>query len=632
MNENMYQDFCSWWDTQDVPPRAFEAQVEYIKEYKDSSLIDVLKNKNVISEVIVESLPDNKMSPLRLIKHLNSTYPNMAALQRALLPAYAVVNGLVSLDISVGSQSPRICNDALAQEGILEECREYQCLLFEFDGVIFHAFSNVELHRAFNQLGLGERNKSKLCNYITQLKVPCFQSFISAESIASEIKSYEERAGSDSENAVSTELNYRELARSGKRHQVALGAILQHAVAEGASDIHISPNAVNSKVEVRIRVGGSTSEIPADKSIDLECYFSIRDYLSRVSDATPNGTPIFVPTDGRTLSFVSTNKKVRLRTTFMPLGTMSEIRTNPVKIVMRVIPFEKEVLDLQEINLSKLSHGHVMKAIYLNGKIFFIFGPVGAGKSTTLYSSLKEWKAQNPNKEACTIEDPIEQLLEGVMQVEISTQARQQGIGHTEYLKGSVRGDLDALIVSEVRDLSTLTAAMEFSAVGSKIMTTMHAADEIGGVQRAMMMLKEEDQKFLLLSNMGYAFSQRLVPILCGNCKKEFDGDRGFLLESAEQWLSLGCGKSLEDILPGCRTMPLYQKNSDGCKECDFKGVIGRQPVMGVLEFNRDVVELLMSDDPQKFLKLRDFRATTLQEEMVEIIKDGRCELKVLNI
>ncbi|MGR2997578.1 ATPase, T2SS/T4P/T4SS family [Vibrio vulnificus] len=619
--------FSEWYERLPEPSEVLISLKKTLDKYVNCSLEQVLIDKDLLDESMLKAIKSrNSTQGITILKLLREAFPSNAVLQRELIPAWASSEGLPF--VHVGQSGFRVDSGAMIAEGVLDECEKRGCLILEYDGMHFVAFSQPERLKDFQHMGLGEIVDSKIIKNFREK--PFIYALVTSEARARAIDEIKSSEGEHYEHEAKTEISHHDLVKSGEAYQAALAGIISYAVAMEASDLHFIPRPNENEVDVIVRIDGSKTLVPKDHSVDIDTYYSIRDYLNRVS--SDHDSPIFIPKDGNTLTFHSTNKKVRLRPAFMPLGLMKDIHTNPVKITMRIIPVGDDAISLDKLGLPDLCFDHAKQAVDIKGKMLLLVGPVNTGKSTTLYSSLKHWVETHPDKLAGTIEDPIEQLVEGVVQVQISDQARKQNIGYEHYLKGSVRGDLDALCISEIRDRATLETAIQFAAIGSKIMSTFHAGDEITGLMRAMMMLDDAHQKHLFLSNIGYIFSQRLVPILCPECKQDKKGDKTQLIRSADKWVQLGCNKKLIELIPDIERLALYERNPKGCAHCNMKGVVGIKPVMGILEFTNEVIDLILSERPTRFVELKKHRATTLQEEVAKILAEGSCDIKALNI
>lgn len=634
----MKNEFLEWVNQQDNPSEELLSLKKPIEDFYGKNYIDVLEEKGILTGAALCDVKDDKRilhkSAPAILKALEASYSSNRVLQRALLPTLSAITGYPFLEKDSGlSSSYRLNTGINSCDGVLAECEQYKCVLWDYENIVFVVFCDHQKLSEFTELGLGERARSKLFNFLKDNEY--LIAYTSADTVASELEVLRSIDDDQSADELNTEITYNYLIKSGEPHLIAIGKLLNETVNSGASDLHITPSLIDSEVNVSMRIQGRCEPVQASLNLDTETYYHIRDYLSALSKATSNGSTIFFPVDGETLTFVGSEKKVRLRPAFMPKGIMQDTRTNPVRIVLRVLDYEVKVKPLHSLGFTSDVLSHLNRAIDLRGKMMLMVGPVGTGKSTTLYSSLQKWVKDNSGKSAASLEDPIEQIVDGVDQVQITHKAREKGHGHSEYLKNFVRHDLDALCISEIRDVNTLEAANQYASVGSKIMSTLHATDEIGGLQRALSMMEKEDDKYMFLSNLGYIFSQRLVPILCPNCKEEMEmseTERNELKASVELWVKRGSGKSLEDLFPNFDQLKLFQQKSEGCNHCQFKGVTDRVPVLGVLEFSDQVVRLMSSEKVDRFIQLAEHRATSLQEQISTIVNRSDCDIRNLNI
>ncbi|MBY8168148.1 Flp pilus assembly complex ATPase component TadA [Vibrio fluvialis] len=631
----MTTEFLDWCETQSNLPKFFQEAVHEIRSSSEHNLLSILRNRELISDRSLATLEKegiHKRTSTIQFKELEKRFSTYRNLQRALLPALAAVEKLPFFETT--NSLLRVKEEIGAIDGALAECEEFGCVVFEGADLLFLAFCNAQKLNDFRQMGRGEQERSALVKYLSTHDYSL--AFTRPETVAALLSDLRRSEGSKSSEHANKEIFYTELMKSGVPHQEALGKLLSYATSVGASDLHISPNLASMQVKCEIRVDGRISSVPADARIDAETYYALRDYVSQISEATSNGATIFSPCDGQTLTFHGhSSKKVRLRPAFMPLGIMKDTKTNPVKITIRVLAFEESITPLTDLGLNEQSLQHLKRAIDLSGKMFLLVGPVGQGKSTTLYSSLQQWVKDNPGKKAGSLEDPVEQYVEGVDQVQLSNKAIIDGKGYSEYLKRFLRHDLNAVVISEIRDYETLHAATHYAAVGSKIMSTLHARDEVGALQRALTMLEKEADKFMFISNIGYIFSQRLVPLLCPKCKEKLvltDYEKKELKASADLWVKVGCGKSINELIPNFDELEFFKQNADGCTSCDTKGVVKRVPVLGILEFNDEVTSLMLSGRSERFVEVAKCRQATLQEQIARFVNNGECDVRNLNI
>jgi general secretion pathway protein E len=195
-------------------------------------------------------------------------------------------------------------------------------------------------------------------------------------------------------------------------------------------------------------------------------------------------------------------------------------------------------------------------------------GPTGSGKTTTLYSCLREIDVNTRN--AITIEDPVEYYLEGSTQIPID---HKQGNTFAHILRSVLRQDPDVIFVGEIRDIETATVAMQASMTGHLVYTTVHAKDSIGAIFR---LLDLGIEPYLVANALNVIIAQRLVRLLCETCKKAV---KPTPTQNMKMGASLGGVPQI--FVP------------TGCKRCLRTGYIGRRALFEVLEFTnsmRDVV------------------------------------------
>jgi general secretion pathway protein E len=195
-------------------------------------------------------------------------------------------------------------------------------------------------------------------------------------------------------------------------------------------------------------------------------------------------------------------------------------------------------------------------------------GPTGSGKTTSLYSCLREIDVNTRN--AITIEDPVEYYLEGCTQIPID---HKQGNTFANILRSVLRQDPDVIFVGEIRDIETATVAMQASMTGHLVYTTVHAKDSIGAIFR---LLDLGIEPYLVANALNVIIAQRLVRLLCDTCKKPVKPT-----PAQNMKMGAGLGGVAQIFVP------------TGCKRCLRTGYIGRRALFEVLEFTnamRDVV------------------------------------------
>lgn len=322
--------------------------------------------------------------------------------------------------------------------------------------------------------------------------------------------------------------------------------IIRQAIDEKASDIHIEP--FKEKMEVRYRIDGVLYQIPPPaKHLCLPIVSRIK-ILSKLDIAEKR-----LPQDGR-ISAKLEDRTVDLRVSVIPT-VWGE------KVVMRILDKDKIKLELSTLGLLPHQLEDVRKAIKKPYGLFFVTGPTGSGKSTTLYSSLNE--VLDPTKNIMTAEDPVEFRIDGINQVHVRADI---GLSFASALRSFLRQDPDIIMVGEVRDLETAQICVRAALTGHFVLSTLHTNDAASAVTRLMDI---GIPHYLLTPSLVMVVAQRLARKLCSHCKEAY--------EPTEEELG---GIKLEAEL-------IYRPK--GCDQCNHTGYSGRTVVCETLLINDEI-------------------------------------------
>ncbi|MFN4245968.1 MAG: GspE/PulE family protein, partial [Brevinematia bacterium] len=273
--------------------------------------------------------------------------------------------------------------------------------------------------------------------------------------------------------------------------------IFKQAITYRSTDIHIEPTLKN--VKVRYRVDGvlyKGLEFPIEK---------LPEVVSRIKIiASLDITEHRLPQDGH-LTVKTRNSEYDLRISTLP-SKYGE------KVVIRILDKKQTILDISKLGFNEDNVKKIYQIISKPYGFVVVSGPTGAGKTTTLFSMLKELNLESKN--IVTIEDPIEYELENITQVQVNEKV---GLTFDNALKYILRQDPDIILVGEIRDEETLRIAIQASLTGHLVLTTIHANDAISTITRMKEM--NVNQEYLFSSLIG-VINQRLVRTLCKNCKK----------------------------------------------------------------------------------------------------------------
>ncbi|WP_291352417.1 GspE/PulE family protein [Acinetobacter sp. UBA3106] len=321
--------------------------------------------------------------------------------------------------------------------------------------------------------------------------------------------------------------------------------VLQFAFEQGASDIHLEPRKDTGKV--RFRIDGVLHTIYKMPANTLTAVISRIKILGRMNVAEKRK-----PQDGRLKTRTPKGQETELRLSTLPTAFGE-------KMVMRIFDPEVLVRSFQQLGFegSLLNDWQALTS-HSHG-IILVTGPTGSGKTTTLYSSLKQLATEEVN--VCTIEDPIEMLEPSFNQMQVN-----QGIdlGFADGVRALMRQDPDIIMVGEIRDHDTANMAIQAALTGHLVLSTLHTNDAPSSLTRLHDL---GVQPFLTSATILGVLAQRLVRKLCPHCKQE-----SFINE--QEWKHLTFDYSLE--------MPNFVFQAVGCEECRHTGYRGR---VGIYEF-----------------------------------------------
>jgi len=307
-----------------------------------------------------------------------------------------------------------------------------------------------------------------------------------------------------------------------------LNSILFQAVKEKASDIHIEP--FERHVDVRFRKDGMLYSMLSPPKLIQEAIVSRVKIMGGLDIAEKR-----LPQDGRIRLLVA-GRDVDVRVSVVPT-TFGE------RVVLRLLDRKGGNVNLHELGL-RPDHVITIESLLIrNSGIILVTGPTGSGKTTTLYAALNKISLQNRN--IITIEDPVEYQLDGIGQIQVNAKI---GLTFSNGLRSILRQDPDVIMVGEIRDQETAEMAIQASLTGHLVLSTLHTNDAPSAITRLINM---GIQPFLLSSSMAAIMAQRLVRVLCINCKEEYTptGEELSLFEDSKPktlWRSRGCDRCFQ--------------------------------------------------------------------------------------
>lgn len=266
-------------------------------------------------------------------------------------------------------------------------------------------------------------------------------------------------------------------------------------------------------------------------------------------------------------------------------------------IVLRILSMRQGLKDLIELGMEQgTMKKYLEEVLEPTSGVVIITGPTGSGKTTTLYSSIDY--CNKPSTKIITAEDPVEYIIEGIVQCSINTQI---GLTYTETLKAMVRQDPDIIVLGEIRDKLSADVAIQAALTGHKVFSTFHTEDSIGGIIRLIDM---DIETFLISSTVLSIVAQRLVRKVCSYCREPYTPDHQLLARM---------GISQADL--GGHT---FYRGS-GCKHCNFTGYSGRVGLYELLLLNEPVKNTILEKRTAYEIRRVSFETTGL----VTLLEDG---------
>ncbi|MFA5976412.1 MAG: type II/IV secretion system protein [Elusimicrobiota bacterium] len=358
-------------------------------------------------------------------------------------------------------------------------------------------------------------------------------------------------------------------------------AIFLQAIEKKASDIHIEPSVDHT--EVRFRIDGVLHPI---MTMPKEFEAAV---ISRIKVmANLDITEVRQPQDGRVLTEV-VDRPIDLRISTLPT-------IHGEKTVIRILDKGTMQFELIKLGFNQRSESLFKGAMEHPNGIILVTGPTGSGKSTTLYTGLTLLNSSERN--IVTLEDPVEYQLPGINQVQVNIKS---GLTFAKGLRSILRQDPDVIMVGEIRDLETAEIAIQAALTGHLVLSTLHTNDASSAITRLRYMRVEP---FLISASVLLVIAQRLIRVLCPNCKEPFDPPPSMM------------EKLVKAAEPGGPTT-LFQ--AKGCQACNQSGYKGRQGLFEIFWMSQSLRE--MAADPKT--SLEEIKTAARAQGMRTLFEEG---------
>lgn len=363
--------------------------------------------------------------------------------------------------------------------------------------------------------------------------------------------------------------------------------VLKDAIDLRASDIHLEP--FENELRIRYRVDGVLQDIPVPAQIKRfqPAIVSRVKILSHLNIAEKR-----LPQDGRIKIRVE-SAEVDIRVSVIPM-------LHGEAVVMRILRQNATLRGMGEMGMDQRELKSFRKVLGLPHGIILVTGPTGSGKTSTLYTALNE--INDSVRKIITIEDPIEYQLRGVNQIQVS---EKSGLTFARGLRAILRHDPDVLLIGEIRDKETAQIAVQASLTGHLVFSTLHTNDAPGALTRLVDMGVEP---YLVASSLEAVLAQRLVRVLCPECKQTDDSP-------ATQALKMQLG-----FPPNARVFKAV-----GCRACRNTGYHGRRGIFEWMDTTMEIRQMILKNCSSGEIKVAAERSgmRNLAEDGWRLVRDG---------
>ena len=360
--------------------------------------------------------------------------------------------------------------------------------------------------------------------------------------------------------------------------------IILEAQQLGSSDIHFEP--FENKARIRMRIDGKLIE---RYSLDKSDYPSLVNKIK--IKANLDIAEKRLPQDGRIFFQHNASKKLDLRVSALPT-------LHGEKVVLRLLSNDAATIQLGQLGLAGSDLEHYIDGVKRPNGIVLISGPTGSGKTTTLYATLQLLNQSSTN--IVTIEDPIEYTLEGINQVQLKENI---GLDFPSAMRTFLRQDPDVIMVGEIRDKATASMAIRASLTGHLVLSTVHTNSAWGIIARLVDM---GIPSYLIADTLNMAVAQRLLRLLCPDCKKRKTYDNKYF------------PKTYTPIRP---IKNVY--HPEGCENCFYTGYRGRRAIYEVIPIDTELSYLIKDENLRIGGLLKEKGIKSLSENVFSLLEQG---------
>ncbi len=361
--------------------------------------------------------------------------------------------------------------------------------------------------------------------------------------------------------------------------------MFSQAVRDKASDIHIEP--YQNSLKIRQRLDGILYDMFSPPKHVQSSLVSRVKIMAKLDIAEKR-----LPQDGR-IELKVGNKEVDVRVSTLPTAFGE-------RVVLRLLDKSSVLISLADLGMPEDRFAHFSKQIKAPNGIILVTGPTGSGKTTTLYAALTS--INNTDINIITVEDPIEYRISGIGQVQVNSKIN---LTFASGLRSIVRQDPDVILIGEIRDTETAEIAIQSALTGHLVFSTLHTNDSASAITRLRDM---EIEPFLIASSINAILAQRLVRVLCENCKEPYTPTK-------EELWKIGLHPDKY------KDAEVYRGR--GCAQCHHTGYKGRRGIFELLLMSRDLKHLVMQTSDANAIK----QLAISKNGMVTLRQDGAAKV-----
>lgn len=503
----------------------------------------------------------------------------------------------------------------------------------QYNAVLFDVKDGVK------QVAMGDPDDVQAVDFLKKYIGSNFKLHITTESnILSALESYREGITTELDKVIDVEVQKEERKEETVTEEdiaedspiaKTVNLLLEYAIKNGASDVHIEPR--EDYVQVRYRIDGilrEANKLPRNVLAALVSRIKILSNL-KIDERR-------VPQDGRFKVTVG-GKLYALRVSTLPIS-------DGEKVVMRVLDESNKALTLEQLGYWGFALRQINSAIRQPHGMILVTGPTGSGKSTSLYSILS--MLNNPTVNISTVEDPVEYKITNTNQTQVNPKA---GMTFSGGLRALLRQDPNIIMVGEIRDGETADLAVQAALTGHLVFSTLHTNNAATCLPRLLDMGIEP---FLIASTVRAVVGQRLVRRLCSNCKQEYKPDQAeletvadmfrltskesfeFIAQLEEEAAKEGVGTDIgaAGSVKGGTIVRLWRPGPEGCEVCSHSGYKGRMGIYEVLPASSEIQKMITTNATSATIQDEAIREGMVTMQMDGFIKALRGQTSIEEI